>query len=169
MTPSEAQELFLHNQWANRRTLGACEALTPEQFTRNLGSSFSSVGDTLAHIVGAEWIWLERFQGRSHTALPPGWDLPDLAAMRARIEELDSSLVKFVSGLDAAALERLIEYKNFAGQQFADPLTLLLQHLADHSTYHRGQMATLLRQLGAKPASTGFIVFRRERAASAGK
>jgi uncharacterized damage-inducible protein DinB len=166
MTPSEAHELFLHNQWANRRSLGACEALTPEQFTRDLGSSFPSVRDTLGHIAGAEWIWLERFHGRSHMALPPGSDLPDLAAMRARLEDLDSSLVKFVSGLDAAALERVIEYKHFAGEQFAYPLTPLLQHLADHSTYHRGQVATLLRQLGAKPAATGFIAFHHERAVS---
>src|SRR5271169_4773185 len=128
MTPAEIHELFLYNQWANRRSLSACEPLTPEQFTRDLGSSFPSVRDTLAHIAGAEWIWLERFHGRSHTALPPGSELPDLAAVRARFEELDSALLQFVSSLDAAGLERVIEYKSFAGQEFSSPLQPLLQH-----------------------------------------
>ncbi len=169
MTPSEIHELFLYNQWANRRSQGACEALSPEQFTRNLGSSFPSVRDTLAHIVRGEWIWLGRLRGQSDPPLPPGSEFPDLAAVRARLEELDSALLQFVSELNAAGLERIVEYKSLAGEKFADPLTPLLQHLVDHGTYHRGQVATLLRQLGVKPASTGFVVFLRERAANAGK
>jgi uncharacterized damage-inducible protein DinB len=169
MTPAEIHELFLYNQWANRRSLGACEALTPEQFTRDLGSSFPSVRDTLAHIAGGEWIWLERFYGRSHMALPPGSDLPDFAAVRARLEELDSALLQFTSGLDAAGLERVIEFKTFAGKTFSTPLQPLLQHLANHGTYHRGQVTTLLRQLGAKGVSTDLAAFQRERSAAAGK
>ncbi len=61
--------MFQYNHWADRRMLDACAALTNEQFTRDLGSSFSSVRDTLAHLYGAEWIWNERFKGRSPSAL----------------------------------------------------------------------------------------------------
>ena len=64
MTPEIARQLFAYDAWANRRSLGACAALTPEQFTQDLGSSFPSVRDTLAHIVGAQLVWLERFHGR---------------------------------------------------------------------------------------------------------
>ena len=76
MTPEEIRTLFAYDAWANGRTLDACAALTPEQFTRDLGSSFRSVRDTLAHILGAQWIWLERFHGRSPTALPKPEQLP---------------------------------------------------------------------------------------------
>ena len=64
MTPEEARALFDYNAWANRRSLEASAQLSPEQFTKSLGSSFSSVRDTLMHVCGAEWIWYERFQGR---------------------------------------------------------------------------------------------------------
>jgi len=69
MSPTEIQQLYDYNAWANRRSLAAAEKLKAEEFTRPLGSSFSSVRDTLAHIYGAEWSWLERFQVRSPAAL----------------------------------------------------------------------------------------------------
>src|ERR1700745_2817451 len=65
ITPEHARTLFAYAAWANRRMLEACVPLPPEQFTRDLGSSFRSVRDTLAHIMAAQWIWLERFHGRS--------------------------------------------------------------------------------------------------------
>ena len=81
MTPEETRLLFAYDAWANARTLDACAALTPEQFTRELGSSFSSVRDTLAHILGAQWIWNERFYGRPTAALPTPDKYPDLASL----------------------------------------------------------------------------------------
>ncbi|MGB6429316.1 MAG: DinB family protein [Candidatus Acidiferrales bacterium] len=168
--PDPAQQmtlLFKYNQWANRRTLGACEALTSEQFTRAMGSSFSSVRDTLAHIYGAEWVWLERFHGRSPMALPTGTDFPDWAAVRSRLEEMDNALLEYVAGLRAGDLDRVIEFSTFAGKASSGPLWSMLQHLANHGTYHRGQITTMLRQLGTKPAGTDLIGFYRELAASA--
>ncbi len=63
MTPGEIRTLYEYDAWANGRTLNACAALTQEQLTRNLGNSFSSVRDTLVHIIGAQMIWLERLHG----------------------------------------------------------------------------------------------------------
>ena len=169
-TPDAAQLmtlLFTYNQWANRRTLGVCEGLTSEQFTRALGSSFSSVRDTLAHIYGAERVWRERFDGRSPTALPAGTEFPDWAAVRTGLEEIDAALLQYVAGLRAADLDRVIEFSTVAGKRTSGPLWSMLQHVANHSTYHRGQITTLLRQLGAKPTSTDLIAFYRERTASA--
>lgn len=157
--------LFTYNQWANRRTLGSCEALTSEQFTRSLGSSFSSVRDTLAHIYGAEWIWRERFEGRSPEALPPGTDFPDGSAVRAALENIDAALLQYVAGLRPEDLDRTVEFSRAGGKRASGPLWSMLHHVANHSTYHRGQIATLLRQLGATPVSTDLIGFYRERAA----
>jgi uncharacterized damage-inducible protein DinB len=159
--------LYSYNQWANRRALVACEGLTSEQFTRGLNSSFPSVRDTLAHIYGAEWIWLERFEGRSPMALPAATDLLDWAAVNARLAEMDAALLKHVEGLSAAGLDRILEFSTFAGKRTSGPLWSLLQHLANHSTYHRGQVTTMLRQLGAKVVSTDLVGYYRELAANA--
>jgi uncharacterized damage-inducible protein DinB len=163
MTPEQIRPLFAYDSWANERSLNACAALTPEQFTRDLGSSFRSIRDTLAHISGAQWIWVERLNGRSPSALPAPDACPDLAAVRARWSEVAGELLAFVNGASAADLERVVEYRTSHGD-YRTPVWQILQHLANHGTYHRGQVTTMLRQLGAKPVSTDLIAFYRERA-----
>ena len=159
--------LYDFNAWANNRTLEACGALSPEQFTRDLGSSFKSVRDTLAHIYGAEWVWLERWHGRIPSGLPSAADFPDLETVRRRFAEMDRNLVDYAASLTSDDLQRVISYKSMAGSPSAQPLWQMLQHLANHGTYHRGQIAAMLRQLGAKASSTDLIGFYRERAAKA--
>jgi uncharacterized damage-inducible protein DinB len=167
ITPDDARTLFAYDAWANRRMLEACAALSPEQFTRDLGSSFRSVRDTMAHIFGAQWIWHERFQGRSPASLPNGDQFADLAGLRARWREFESELLSYVNGLSAADLERSFDYRDLKGNPHNNLLWQTLQHLANHGTYHRGQVTTLLRQLGAKPVGTDMIGFYRERNAQA--
>jgi uncharacterized damage-inducible protein DinB len=167
MNIDDIRLLYDFNAWANNRTVDACAALAPEQFTRDLASSFRSVRDTLAHIYGAQWVWLERWHGRVPTALPSAADFPDLDTVRRRFVEIDRNLVDFAASLNADDLHRLVQYKTVAGAAQAQPLWQMLQHVANHSTYHRGQVTTLLRQLGAKATSTDLIAFYRERAPQA--
>lgn len=167
ITPEDIRTLFAYDAWANRRMLDACAALSPEQFTRDLGSSFQSVRDTMAHIHGAQWIWFERFHGRSHTSLPNGDPFPDVASLRSRWTQFESELLSYVNGLSAADLERSFDYKDMKGNSHRNLLWQTLQHLANHGTYHRGQVTTMFRQLGAKPVGTDMIGFYRERAAQA--
>jgi uncharacterized damage-inducible protein DinB len=159
--------LFQYNQWADRRMVDACSALTNEQFTRDLGSSFRSVRDTLVHLYGAEWVWNERIEGRSPTSLVAGTGFPDLASVRTKLEEMDTFYIDYVSCLTPQDLERVIHYKSFAGDEFSNPLWQTLHQLTNHASYHRGQIITLLRQLGAKPVTTDLIAYYRERAAAA--
>jgi len=166
MSPEIARQLFAYDAWANRRTLGACAALTPEQFTRDLGSSFHSVRDTLAHILGAQWVWLERFHSRVPAALPPPENFPDIAALTARSSEVQRDLGDYVNQLSSADLAASFDYRDLKGNPHRGLRWQALQHLANHGTYHRGQITTLLRQLGAKPVSTDLIAFYRERAAA---
>ena len=154
------------NAWANQRTLESCAALTAEQFTRDLSSSFKSVRDTLAHLYGAQWIWLERWHGRVPSGFPAPADFPDLETTRRKFTEIDSNLVDYAASLNADDIQRVIEFKTMAGAAFAQPLWQMLQHVANHSTYHRGQIATMLRQLGSKATSTDLIAFYRERGAA---
>lgn len=165
MTPEHIRLLYDYNSWANHRTLDACAALSDEQFTRDLGSSFRSARDTLVHIMGAEWVWLERWHGRSPGALPAAEQFPTLASVRARWAEIEGNLLRFVNGLTAEDLAGVREFHTLTMGTSASPLWQTLQHLVNHGSYHRGQVTTLLRQLGAQSISTDLIRFYRERAA----
>lgn len=162
MSPAEMQVLFDYNAWANRRVLSAAEKLTTEQFVIPLHSSFTSVRDTLAHIYGAEWIWLERFQGRSPAALPSAEEFRDVAGLRDKWLEHELHLLTFVRGLSQADLDREMEYKTLRFGVYRNPLWQSMQHVVNHGTYHRGQVTTLLRQLGAQPILTDLMHFYRE-------
>jgi uncharacterized damage-inducible protein DinB len=159
--------LFDYNAWANKRVLDACNTLTREQFLADMKSSFASVRDTLAHIYGAEFIWIERWNSRTPTKLPTPSDFSDLESLRAALTKIDSDLILFVTGLSPDALTRNLDYKLMNGTPQSGPLGPMLQHLANHGSYHRGQVTTMLRQLGAKAASTDLILYHRELAAQA--
>ena len=152
MSPEEMRLLYDYNAWADRRCLSAAAALTPEQFTKPLGSSFSSVRDTLAHIFGAEWIWLERFHGRSPSSLPDTTQYPDVATLGGQWGEFEPRLLNFVRNLTQGDLDRVMEYKTLKFGVYSNPLWQSMQHVVNHGSYHRGQITTMLRQLGVAPA-----------------
>ena len=167
MSPEEIRLLYDYNAWANRRSLDAAAALTPEQFTKPMGSSFSSVRDTLAHIFGAEWIWLERFQGRSPASLPDTTQHANIQSLRESWGEFEPRLLSFARGVTQSDLDRVLEYKTLKFGVYSNPLWQSMQHLVNHGSYHRGQVTTLLRQLGAKAILTDLMHFYRERAVAA--
>src|SRR5579859_7295340 len=156
--------LYHYNAWANHRSMDAAANLTNEQFTKPMGSSFSSVRDTLAHICGAEWSWLERVQGRSPPSWPDGADCADVQSLRAKWAEQEARLLAFVGKLKQEDLNRVMEYKTLKFGVYRNPLWQSMQHVVNHGTYHRGQVTTLLRQLGAQPILTDLMHFYRERA-----
>lgn len=167
MNTEDIRLLYDYNFWANRRILEACRPLTPEQFTRSLGSSFPSVHATLVHICEAEWLWLERWHGRSAPGLRPPSDFPDFSSVERRWTEVERNLIDYVASLRAEDLARVVHHKTTQGVPQAAPHWQMLQHLVNHGTYHRGQVATMLRQLGSKAISTDLIAFYRERASQA--
>lgn len=155
--------LFAYNEWANRRTLKACQSLDADQLLEPLGGSFGSVRNTLAHIMDVEWLYLERWEGRSPTGLPNVEDYPELAQIADRWTTIDSDMRQYVRAVSPSDLVRVIEFRNTRGTLYRHPLWETMQHLVNHSTYHRGQVTTLLRQIGANPLSSDMIVFYRER------
>ena len=159
MNVKEVQFLYEYNRWANARMLASVAALTAEQFTRNLSNSFASVRDTLVHILGAEWIWLERWRGVSPPALLPAADFPELESIKARWAEVERERSTFLDQLNEEALARRMAYLNLKRERWEYTLAHMLQHVVNHSTYHRGQIATMLRQLGHAPASTDLLLY----------
>jgi uncharacterized damage-inducible protein DinB len=164
VTHDDLRTLLDFHYWARDRTLDAVDMLTAEQFTRDLGSSFCSVRDTLAHMHAAEWIWLQRWHGRSPTALLPADRFPDPAAVRREWLALERQVRAVVDDLDDEGTGRLLSYTLLSGVSSASPFWQMLQHVVNHASYHRGQVTTMLRQLGAAPAkSCDMITFYRER------
>ena len=169
MTRDHIQLLFEYDRWANQRALQAASALTGEQFTRDLSGGLRSVRDALVHIIGGEWGWLTYWKEPSPSAafLADLWDrhdalfradaFPDLSAVRAKWAELEKEQEQFVNSLSEGALRRMLPLG-------ARPVSLgqLMQHLVNHSTYHRGQVAFVIRQLGAQPLTSDFHVFLRQ-------
>jgi uncharacterized damage-inducible protein DinB len=167
MNPAEMLTLYEYNAWANRRALQAASALPKEQFVKPLGSSFSSVKDTLAHIYGAEWIWLERFEGRSPSSFPDMTEFDEIEKLKTRWLEFEPRLLNFARGLTQDALDRVMEYKTMKFGVYRNPLWQSMQHVVNHGTYHRGQVTTMLRQLGGQPILTDLMHYYRERATAA--
>lgn len=163
MTPDDVRRLFDYHYWATYRLLSAVQPLTPDQFTRDLGSSFPSVRDTLSHLQGSEWIWLSRLRGESPTTRPGPERFTDTAVARAVWTDTEAECRAIVGGLDAAALARVLEYRMLDGQPTSARIADIIQHMVNHGTYHRGQVTTMLRQLGATPPpSLDMITFFRE-------
>ena len=152
MTVQDLQTMLDYHYWARDRLLAALDPLAPEQYTRDLGSSFKSIRETVTHIYAAEWAWYERWQGRPPTALLPPDLFPDLAALRAAWVEHEAKMRAFVAGLGEGGTDRIVEYRLLSGHTGASPVWQMLQHVVNHASYHRGQVTTMLRQVGAEPA-----------------
>jgi uncharacterized damage-inducible protein DinB len=163
MDKKTIERLFAYNSWANHRAVESCAQVSQQDFLRQIGGSFGSLRNTLAHIMDVEWLYHERWNGRAPTQLPKSEDYPDLGAIRARWQGIERDVDRYVQRLAVADLAREIEFRNTQGVLYRHSLSDVMQHLVNHSTYHRGQVTTLLRMAGGKPQATDLIVFYRER------
>jgi uncharacterized damage-inducible protein DinB len=169
MTKDDIQLLYEYGRWANKRTLQAASTLSAEAFTRDLGGSFCSVRDTLVHVIGGEWGWLTYWKEPSpssafvtelwarHNTLFDPITFPDVAAVQSKWTEVEREQVEFVNRVTNESLVRMLPLRT---TQIS--LAHLMQHLANHSTYHRGQVALMIRQLAAEPLATDFHLFLME-------
>ncbi len=162
MNNQDIATLYEYNAWATGRTLDACASLTSEQFLKVLGNSFPSVRDTLAHILNAEWLWLKRWQGESPRAGLPATDFPTVDSVRDGFARVEADRRRFLSAVPEASLAEPFTYHDLQGVERQLTLVAALQHVVNHGTYHRGQVTTMLRQLGAVPVSTDLSRFYME-------
>ncbi len=166
MTKDDIQLLYEYDRWANNRILKAASKLSAEEFTRDLGGGFRSVRDTLVHIIGGEWGWLAYWKEPSTSSafladLRTRRDLlfnpeafPNVATLQLKWAEVEKEQTEFVNGATNELLEKMLPFRATQVR-----LAHLMQHLANHSTYHRGQVALMMRQLDAEPVATDFHVF----------
>src|SRR5438874_9162593 len=126
MTLQDLRSLLEYHYWARDRMLAALEALTPEQYTRDLGSSFRSIRDTAVHIYAAEWAWYSRWQGESPTSLIKADAFPDIPALRRAWSEHEVKMRAFLDQMGEDRLDRVIEYRLLSGDRGASPFWQML-------------------------------------------
>ena len=161
MDMDDIRSLFAYNEWANGRLFSSLSALSDEQLTRNLDSSFPSIRDTVAHFVFAEWAWLRRWKGENPSGPPPRHADAGLDHLRETFEELHAERSAFLENLSGEEqLGEVVVYRNIKGEEQRRRLGDLCRHVVNHSSYHRGQVATLLRQVGGTPAATDFVLYK---------
>jgi len=163
-TPGEIVRLFAYNRWANMRVLRALRDIPSDEYGRTIGGSFVTLRDTLTHVYGADWVWLERFDGRSPRALPKGQEAASPKDLETMWREVEEGWAALVGEVEPARMRERLDYVAFSGDAFSRPIGDVLVHIVNHATYHRGQVATLTRQLGRQPASTDYLMMLDERA-----
>ena len=168
MNLQELRALVDYHYWARDRLLDAVDRLSGEQLTRDLGNSFASIRDTLVHLYGAERIWCARWEGESPQSMPNANDFPNLAGIRTAWAEQEQKVRTVLERIGEKGVGQPITYRTLNGEPQAQPFWHMLQHLVNHGSYHRGQVTTMLRQLGVAPSKgMDLITFYRERSAAA--
>ncbi len=161
MTLQEIKTLHAYNSWADNRIFDALETVPSDQYTQDMKGSHGSIHTTLIHLVGAEKVWLERFQGAAQPFLtenPP----KSLAELKDVWEKVGFDTAKWLGAQSDKSLQGTFTTKTLKGETFTYVFWQAFQHVVNHSTYHRGQVITMLRQIGVKPPSTDLIQFYRE-------
>jgi uncharacterized damage-inducible protein DinB len=164
MNRDDLETLLDYHYWARDRMLEAIAPLNEDEFTRDLGSSFKSIRDTVVHTYSAEWVWLQRLNGTSPTSPIPFDRFDDVATLRKAWVELESEFRAHLHAKSDADLAGEIDYRNIAGVPGRSVISHIIQQVINHATYHRGQVTTMLRQLGATGLKgQDLIAYHRER------
>jgi uncharacterized damage-inducible protein DinB len=148
-----------YNHWANLTLIHASAKLGTEGLMKIVTSSFPSVRQTLIHMLWAEKLWLERWQSRSFIPTLNSEDYKSFDLIESEIEDLYEKQIKFLKDLKPGDENQNVSYLNFQGERWEYSLQEMIQHLLLHSAYHRGQLVTILRQLGLIPPSTDYLVY----------
>jgi uncharacterized damage-inducible protein DinB len=156
MSLALVRSLYEYHRWANRRLFDVAQALGEDACARDMGKQWSvpTLTRMFAHLYGADVNWLKRWKGSSPTE-SPFFDLATMAEVRRTWDPLEAEQKAFVESLTDADLSRVIDYTNSQGQAFRIALGVLLQHVANHATHHRSEIATMLTLLSGSPPDTG--------------
>jgi uncharacterized damage-inducible protein DinB len=162
MAPTLITELYDYHRWANRRLFDVAVGLG-EALTKDMGKHWSvpTVKGMFTHLCAADTIWLARWQGTPPARLPVDADFATMSDLRAHWDGMEAAQRAFVGGLDEAALTRQVTYRNPAtGVEVSAPLGPLLQHVVNHATHHRSELATMITLISGSPPDTGIATYR---------
>jgi uncharacterized damage-inducible protein DinB len=149
--------LYEYNEWANERTIASLRALPEADYVRDLGGSWPSLRATFVHVAGATDAWAERFGGKDVLALPKEADLPKLDDAVGVLLAAQEKHRKHLKNLTREKLERPFSWTNLSGEVKTSPFEIVVRHVVNHQTYHRGQIASMVRRVGGKPIATDMV------------
>lgn len=152
--------LRAHGEWADARLLGAADGITANGITADATPAATAVLRELAHVRGAQEIWLSRIEGRPATI--PVWPDYDAATLAQAGAVIDARLRRLFATLTPDALAQEIAYTNLQGLPFRTELGDILLHLLMHGQYHRGKANAALREAGAATVGVDYIAWHRE-------
>lgn len=162
---AQIRTMARYNQWANRRLYAAAAALPEADYMRALPSFFGSLHATLNHILVGDRLWMSRLAGKADSGIRALDQIlyPELAGLRVAREAEDAFIINYADELDEPTLNAALRYKNTRGESYATPTRLVISHVFNHQTHHRGQCHGLLSALGVKePPELDLIFFVRE-------
>jgi uncharacterized damage-inducible protein DinB len=163
--PDDLPSLYSFNEWANARVLETLRALPEAEYVKDQGGGWPSLRATFVHLAGATDAWAERFSGREATRLPSVDELPGLEdaarVLLAAHEKHRALLATYTPGVLAGPFV----WKNLKGEERTAPFWVVVRHVVNHQTYHRGQISSMVRRLGRAPKSTDMVVWGMEQAA----
>lgn len=161
MTLQDIKMLHAYNAWASSRVFDAAATLSAQDYTHALGTGHGSIHGTLVHMVGAEKRWLSRWVDRPEPSIVTPLDIPTLEALHSLWESVGYETARFLGTLTDRKLQEKVTATTPEGSPFTITLQQSIQHVVDHSSYHRGQVAALMRQVGHTPPQTGMSLFYR--------
>lgn len=151
-----------YNVWANQRMADCIINLPDEQLHREITSSFNSVYKTLLHLWDVESVWWQRVKLQEVVEWPGVKFQGTAKELAANLMKQSNQWKEWIDNSTEAALEHEFIYKNSKKEQFKQPVFEVLQQLFNHQSFHRGQLVTMLRQVGVeKLPATDIIVFLR--------
>ena len=156
------EALFAYNRWANDRVLGACRKLSLEQYSSEPAPGWSSIRSTLVHIAVVTDGWIRAMVGETVEGTPSEADLPTLEDAATLLAHADGVIARFVPTLTPELLNTLRTISG-RGRTATLPPWVVLRHLVNHATYHRGQLASKLKRLGIEQPATDFVFFAFEK------
>ncbi len=163
MTLPEILTLFEYDTWATDRTLEVVSSVPERSYLEDLKSSHGGIHGTLVHIYSSNMIWLGRWKGLAPSRHIGSSEIPSLESLKTCWKKYQADLQAHLRDLNESALLAPLSFRDLKGTPHSYPLFQLMQYLINHSSYHRGQIVTMLRQIGIKPVATDLIVFIAER------
>ena len=154
-----------YNVWANKQISETLRSLSIEEAERELGGSFPSVRKTITHLWLAESVWIQRLKMAEHILIPADDGTADLGELCDNWIGCSQAISDFTEKIhDDRGLEHQFHYTNIKGEHQKSAVWECLQHVGNHSTFHRGQLINYLRMLGkTNIPSTDFITSCRKK------
>lgn len=153
-----------YNYWANQEIIKKLLSLSAELHQSEVKSSFCSLQATVIHMWDAESIWWQRTKLQENIVVPSLSFHPSMSEASNGLLQQSKDWMEWVQQASQLQLEHVFAYQNSKKEQFKQPMWQMLLHLFNHGTYHRGQMVTIMRQLGEeKLPQTDYIHYTRTR------